>query len=204
MRVARRVSAIRTEECPRSCQESPVSRTLLAAALFLGASWAKCHAGDVPPDSSADDSASATTADATRAPTTTDWAPVHEHPLLGSVPPFRTTILAAEPTDGGMRPSRGYAHYDLPSRHYGIWFRPTSYGRQCAERCRPAEFNPRGYGRLFARSSLCYRMDYDPYVLPDERNAYGPAYMADPVPYECDQCRLFGRRCRDCERRSGR
>ncbi len=144
----------------------------------------------------ADDGAPISDDEPPRAEAPSGWSPVREHPLLGSVPPFRTTALAAEPTDGGPQPSRGYPHYELPSRHYGIWFRPSSFGRQAPQRCTPACFNPRGYGRLFARSCVGYRMDYEPFALPSEANAYGPAYLADPDPYKCVQRRLFGNGCR--------
>ena len=122
-----------------------------------------------------------------------DWGPSgYAEPL-----PFRSSELAADPNWGDHSPSRGYLHYDLPSAHYGLWHRPTSFGRGPGERCAPALWNPKGYGNLFAPSSASHRMDYVPYVLHDAASDEGPAYHPETVEYCCgSRCLLGGRLCR--------
>lgn len=120
-----------------------------------------------------------------------DWGPAYAEPL-----PYRSTELAADPNWGDYSPSRGYLHYDLPSAHYGLWHRPTSFGRGPGERCAPALWNPKGYGNLFAPSSASHRMDYVPYVLHDPASDEGPAYHPETVEYCCGSSLLGCCRCR--------
>jgi hypothetical protein len=88
--------------------------------------------------------------------------------------------------------THGYPNYDLPSRHFDIWFRSQAWGLTKRERCAiPDPWRPRGFGNLFARPSTSHRMDYHRYVLADPLSGYGPSYYQ----------RLPDQRCcvRDCE-----
>lgn len=113
--------------------------------------------------------------------------------------PYRSSELAVDPHCGDYSPSRGYLHYDCPSQHYGLWHRPSSFGRGPGERCAPQMWNPRGYGNLFAESSEPYRMDYTPYVLHDPCSKEGPAYHPTVREYCCCSPLLLGScRTRTC------
>jgi hypothetical protein len=100
---------------------------------------------------------------------------------------FPWTIYAEHPNPGDpLAPSVGQPHYDAPFWHYNHWFRPRAATVTADHRCRcPDPFRPRGFGNLFARSCSPHRMEYDPYVIVDERNQYGPSYFVLPPDQRC-------------------
>lgn len=113
----------------------------------------------------------------------------------GPVPPrppeppsfFPMSTYAEQPHPGDpLDPSVGQPHYDAPFWHYGHWFRPKAATLTALQRCAcPDPFRPRGFGNLFARPCSPYRMEYDPYVIMDERNQYGPSYFVRPPDQRC-------------------
>lgn len=94
---------------------------------------------------------------------------------------------------GGI--SSGAEHYELPSHHYTTWYRPKAHESGKADRCRPADWRPRGFGNLFYRRQG-YRMDYAAYRLADPRTPYGPAYYPTGADENCD-CHE-GKECKSC------
>ena len=94
--------------------------------------------------------------------------------------------------------SVGFPHYDLPQEHYGVWYRPRAMGLQRPQRCAPDDWNPRGFGNLFARPCASHRMEYMPYLLTSNRSVYGPAYLAiQPDPHCDDKCTEAKQRHKD-------
>lgn len=83
-------------------------------------------------------------------------------------------------------PTHGYPNYDVPDRHFDIWFRPQFWGVTKRERCAiPDPWRPRGFGNLFARPSTSHRMDYHRYVLVDALTGYGPSYYLRQPDQRC-------------------
>lgn len=108
-----------------------------------------------------------------------------------TAPIFRDSIYGDRPHYGEPdAPAFGHPHYELPSRRYGIWYRPRDFGLGRAERCQPSDFRPRGYGNLFNRPSTCYRMDYRPYVMQETVSRFGPSYYRQQPDGRCtcDHC----------------
>jgi hypothetical protein len=58
------------------------------------------------------------------------------------------------------------------------------------QRCLPRPFRPRGYGALFNRPCAAHRLDYNRYVVPEQRSEYGPAYYGLQKDDRCDKCCL--------------
>jgi hypothetical protein len=114
--------------------------------------------------------------------------------------PFRDTEFGAHAHYGSPdSPDRGHPQYDLPSQHYGEWYRPRAFGWGKKERCEPRPFLPRGLGNLGNPRSTCNRMDYHPYVVKDARSRYGPSYFQRQPDPRCDYDCLCGR-CSDAIR----
>ncbi|HUG92031.1 MAG TPA: hypothetical protein VML55_14425 [Planctomycetaceae bacterium] len=92
---------------------------------------------------------------------------------------FPYTPYADQPHPGEpIAPSLGQPHYDESFWRYGHWYRPKAATLTAQQRCVcPDPFRPRGFGNLFARPCAPHRMEYDPYVIIDERNEYGPSYF---------------------------
>jgi hypothetical protein len=92
---------------------------------------------------------------------------------------FPYTPYADHPHPGEPEaPSIGQPHYPQPFWRYTHWYRPKAANLTAFIRCTcPDPFRPRGYGNLFAQPCIPYRMEYDPYVIIDERNQYGPSYF---------------------------
>ena len=91
-------------------------------------------------------------------------------------PPFvRDTSYGARPNGGKpCSPTEGYQHYDLPSKHYGIWFRPSAAAEDTMPRCQSRPYAPRGFGWP-NRKSGC-EIDYHPYVVKQLPSPMGPSY----------------------------
>ena len=106
-------------------------------------------------------------------------------------PPFlRDTRLGARPHSGPHGdPSQGYDHYDLPSRHYGLWYRPAAFAEETNAQCKPRIYNPRGYG--WGHRLDCLQMDYHPYVVKQLPSVHGPSYY-HRRPLEPCHCCLQG------------
>lgn len=97
----------------------------------------------------------------------------------------------------GYPPSATAAHpnYDLPAKHYDVWYRPKLFGWTKALRCAKEDtFRPRGYGRLFVEPETPKRMDYHRAVLLQPVSGYGPAYY-HRTPDQ--RCKCFLENC-DC------
>lgn len=106
------------------------------------------------------------------------------HPLATGA--FRDTEYGDVPHYGEAdSPGRGYPHYDHPNQRYGQWYRPRAFGLTQTELCLPRPFRPRGYGNLQTRPSTCYRVDYNPFVLKDPTNEYGPSYYLRQADGRC-------------------
>jgi hypothetical protein len=105
-------------------------------------------------------------------------------------PHLRDTQLGARPHGGHQcSPTQGYQHYDLPSKHYGMWFRPAAFAEDTNPQCKPRIFNPRGYG--WGHRLDCQQMDYHPYVVKNLPSTHGPSYYQRP-PLEPCHCGLQG------------
>lgn len=91
-------------------------------------------------------------------------------------PPFvRDTSYGARPNGGQpCSPTEGYQHYDLPSKHYGVWYRPSAAAEDTMPRCKSRPFAPRGFGWA-NRKSGC-QIDYHPYVVKQLPSPLGPSY----------------------------
>jgi hypothetical protein len=113
-------------------------------------------------------------------------------PLLGRLqgPHFRDTALGARPHPGPLSaPAHGYEHYDLPSRHYGMWYRPSAFAESVNSHCEARRFAPRGTGWANRLDPL--QMDYHPYLVKELPSVHGPSYYHRP-PVEPCPCRLQG------------
>lgn len=100
-------------------------------------------------------------------------------------PPFlRDTALGARPHGGPKcSPTEGYHHYDLPSKHYGMWFRPAAFAEDRNSHCKSRIYAPRGYG--WANRLDPMQMDYHPYVVKQPCTQLGPSYYHRPPPEPC-------------------
>lgn len=106
--------------------------------------------------------------------------------LLGRVqgPYLRDTSLGARPHLGPTRdPAHGYDHYDLPSRHYGMWYRPAAFAEDVQPQCQSRVFAPRGFG--WANRLDCQQLDYHPYVVKELPSSLGPSYYNRPPLQPC-------------------
>jgi hypothetical protein len=113
-------------------------------------------------------------------------SPRTQHSSIPGTPPFRDTEYGDRPHFGTPdAPSRGYAHYELPSERYGQWYRPRAFGLGKNERCAPDAFRPRGYGNLAARPCTAYRIDYHPFVLENPASDFGPSYYRRQPDQRC-------------------
>ena len=82
--------------------------------------------------------------------------------------------------------THGYPNYDLPDRHFDVWFRSQAWGLTKRERCAiPDPWKPRGFGNLFARPVTSHRMDYNRPVLVYPYSEYGPSYFVREPDPEC-------------------
>lgn len=88
----------------------------------------------------------------------------------------------------GNSPSFGYKHFPLPLNMFGSWYRPRASTLTKAQRCAPDAFRPRGFGHLFARPCDSFRMDYNPYVVKENRTEYGPSYLLRAQDQRCEDC----------------
>lgn len=86
----------------------------------------------------------------------------------------------------------GAEHFPLPMHHYTHWYRPRAATLTAARRCEAQPFRPRGFGNLFARPCDCFRMEYRPYSLSDDRSLYGPVYIARQPDPRCEHCDEHG------------
>lgn len=91
--------------------------------------------------------------------------------------------------------THGYPNYDLPDRHFDIWFRSQAWGLTKRERCAiPDPWKPRGLGNLYARPVTTHRMDYNRPVVVYPHSEYGPSYyLREPDPECC--CRTCPGHC---------
>lgn len=92
----------------------------------------------------------------------------------------------------GHSPSYGFKHFAGSLNFFGRWHRPQASTLTKYQRCAPDPFRPRGFGHLFARPCDPYRMDYNPYVIREDRSEYGPAYLLRAPDPRCEKC------CDDC------
>lgn len=88
----------------------------------------------------------------------------------------------------GSSPSFGYKHFPLPLNMFGSWYRPRASTLTKAQRCAPDSFRPRGFGHLFARPCDSFRMEYNPYVVKENRTEYGPSYLSRAPDQRCEDC----------------
>lgn len=105
--------------------------------------------------------------------------PQESYPIdagLGWALPFvRDTRYGARPTAGAAgSPSNGYDHYELPSKHYGLWYRPSSAGEDNGLHCQSRAYSPRGFG--WANRRCGFEIDYHPYVVKQVPSVHGPSY----------------------------
>ncbi len=101
-------------------------------------------------------------------------APAHS-PLFWALPFVRDTRYGARPNAGSSgSPTHGYDHYDLPSKHYGLWFRPAAAAEDECQHCRSRPFAPKGYG--WANRRTGFEIDYHPYVVKQLPSVHGPSY----------------------------
>lgn len=107
-------------------------------------------------------------------------------------PPYlRDTQLGARPHGGhSCSPTLGHQHYDLPSKHYGMWYRPAAFAEDTNPQCKSRIFNPRGSG--WGHRLDCLQMDYHPYVVKQLPSSLGPSYY-QRQPLEPCHCCLQGR-----------
>jgi hypothetical protein len=105
------------------------------------------------------------------------WAP----------PFFRHTKYGAEP-HGGLpgAPSQYHEHYELPSKRYGLWFRPAAFAEERPDHCRSRPFAPRGYG--VPHRHVYYQLDYTPYEVECGPSEHGPAYYHRRPLVPCKAC----------------
>lgn len=134
-------------------------------------------------------------ADGALTPVALDAPPVEESTgwagLPAWQPPFlRDTQLGARPHGGpNCSPTQGYNHYDLPSKHYGLWYRPAAFAEDTNPHCKPRMFSPRGSG--WANRLDCQQMDYHPYVVKQLPSSHGPSYYQRQPLQPC-HCGLQG------------
>jgi hypothetical protein len=110
-----------------------------------------------------------------------DAAPLAEVPAPAAsawpwaLPFVRETRYGARPNVGSSgSPTHGYDHYDLPSKHYGLWFRPSAAAEDECQHCRSRPFAPKGYG--WANRRTGFEIDYHPYVVRQLPSVHGPSY----------------------------
>jgi hypothetical protein len=95
--------------------------------------------------------------------------------LPWALPFVRDTRYGARPSFGSPgSPTQGYDHYDLPSKHYGLWFRPSAAAEDECQHCRSRPFAPKGYG--WANRRTGFEIDYHPYVVRQLPSVHGPSY----------------------------
>jgi hypothetical protein len=105
-------------------------------------------------------------------------------------PFLRDTAVGSRPhVASTMDPAHGYPHYDLPSKHYGMWYRPAAFAEDTQNKCASRVFAPRGYG--WGNRLDCTQMDYNPYVVKQLPSRHGPSYYHRP-PLEPCHCALQG------------
>jgi len=117
-------------------------------------------------------------------------------PAEGDLPGPENFIVAPEievfsPSSNGAGPMAPF--FRMPTNQYTGWYRPRAAERDTAVRCQPADFRPRGFGNLFARTPGGRRLDYRPYSLSDWRSPYGPAYYELAPDQRCEGCHSKGR-----------
>ncbi|WP_166819911.1 hypothetical protein [Thalassoroseus pseudoceratinae] len=89
----------------------------------------------------------------------------------------------------------GHPNYDLPKKHYDVWYRPKLFGWTKSLRCAKKDtFRPRGFGRLFVEPDTPKRMDYHRAVLTQPVSGYGPSYYYRTPDQRC-KCECC---CEDC------
>ncbi len=89
-----------------------------------------------------------------------------------------------------------YPEFDLSTGFYSVW-RRTEVPFADA-RCEPSPWAPRGYG--VPKHIACHRIDYAPYLVPDEASVHLPAYY---VRHPLEPCCDDGPCCKRCRRHVG-
>jgi hypothetical protein len=106
--------------------------------------------------------------------------------VYGQPPHFRDTQYGQRPRFGApCGPTEGHLTYEVPSRHFGHWFRPASFAEETGNHCGSRPWIPRGKG--WANRHTGFQMDYHPYVVTQLPSVHGPAYYHREDPRPCNQ-----------------